>query len=259
VVQFHGFGNDIPDLRTRFFHVKQTQWSFRPALGFALNNVESDLSIGPVVRYTTTDSLANRFISQARPYGFPHFGEAGLQLKMHLATRIIPDTLKPRAIFDFSADGYPGMWGAKTAYESLAGTATAFLTIPVPKRPVLVLHGGGKKLYGNFPYFDAAFLGGSNSLRSEDRQRFAGDASAFGSAELRVPVAQFPLVLPLDVGLLGFVDAGRVYVNGESPGGWHKAKGAGFWVGLINPRNNLNVLFTDNRDRRVLTSLGFAF
>jgi hypothetical protein len=50
-----------------------------------------------------------------------------------------------------------------------------------------------------------------------------------------------------------------VYVDGDSPGGWHSSTGAGFWVGFINPGTNLNVLFTNHSDHRVLTSLGFAF
>jgi hypothetical protein len=79
----------------------------------------------------------------------------------------------------------------------------------------------------------------------------------YGSAELRVPVAQFPLVLPLDVGLLGFTDAGRVYVDGESPGGWHTARGGGFWVGVIHP-GTVTVLFTNQRRRRTVVTLGFA-
>ena len=119
--------------------------------------------------------------------------------------------------------------------------------------------GGGKKLWGSFPYFDAAFLGGTESFRAEERQRYAGDASLYGSAELRVPIAKFPFILPLDVGALGFTDAGRVYLKGQSSGGWHTAAGGGFWVGFLNPGRSVNVLFTNRKQRRVTTSFGFAF
>src|SRR2546423_15042067 len=67
VVQFHGFGNDVPDLRGRPFDVRQRQWQFRPPLGLSLNPL-SDISLGPVWRYTTTDSVGNRFISHLHPY-----------------------------------------------------------------------------------------------------------------------------------------------------------------------------------------------
>lgn len=258
VVQFRGFGNDVPDLRGRFYDVRQRQWQFYPAIGRSFSPV-TDVSLGPIVRYTTTDSLGNRFLSRLRPYGFAKFGQAGLRLNIHLDSRAYADTSKPRLVLNLVGSGYPGVWDVATPYESVDAWAAAFVTLPLPKKPVLAFRGGGKKLWGDFPYFDAAFLGGSETFRTEERQRFAGDASLYGTTELRVPIARFPLILPLDVGALGFVDAGRVYVNGASPGGWHSAAGAGLWVGYLNPGTNLNVLFTNNRDKRVTTNIGFAF
>jgi hypothetical protein len=258
VVQFHGFGNDVPDLRGRFYDVRQRQWLFNPAIGKSFSPV-SDISFGPIVRYTKTDSLTNRFLTQLRPYGYSPFGQAGLRLKMHLDSRYYPDTLRPRFVLDVDGRGYSGLWDVVSSYESADAVASAFFTLPVPKKPVVAFRAGGKKLWGDFPYFDAAFVGGSETFRTESRQRWAGDASLYGTTELRVPIAQFPLILPLDVGLLGFVDAARVYVNGDSPGGWHSAAGAGFWVGYLNPGTSVNVLFTNNRESRITSSFGFAF
>ena len=258
VVQFHGFGNDVPDLRGRLYDVRQRMWQFNPGIGRSFNPV-SDVSLGPVVRYTTTDSLANRFIAQQRPYGFARFGEAGLQLKAHLDNRSHPDTLKPRFVLDVTGDGYPGMWDVAKPYESLDAWAASFFTFNIPKKPVLALRAGGKKLWGPFPYFDAAFLGGSETFRTEEKQRYAGDATLYGTTELRVPIAKFPFILPLDVGVIGFADAGKVYLNGNSPGGWHTAAGGGFWVGFLDPGKSINVLFTNSHTNRVNTSVGFAF
>jgi hypothetical protein len=258
VVQFHGFGNDVPDLRGRFYDVRQRQWLFNPAIGKSFSPV-SDISIGPIVRYTKTDSLSNRFLTQLLPYGFSPFGQAGLRLKVHLDSRYYPDTLRPRFVLDVDGRGYPAMWDVVSTYESADAVASAFFTLPIPKKPVLAFRAGGKKLWGDFPYFDAAFLGGSETFRTESRQRYAGDASLYGTSELRVPIAKFPLIVPLDVGLLGFVDAARVYVNGDSPGGWHKVAGAGFWVGYLNPGMSLNVLFTNSSESRITSSFGFAF
>ncbi|MEO5580922.1 MAG: hypothetical protein ABIR58_09695, partial [Gemmatimonadaceae bacterium] len=160
---------------------------------------------------------------------------------------------------EFVGSAYPGFWDAATAYQEIAAVATSYLTLAILTRPVIALRAGGKKNFGEYPYFDAAFVGGTSSLRTEHRHRFAGDASLFGSTELRVPVASFPFILPLNVGALGFVDAARVYVDGESPGGWNTGTGAGFWVAVANPALNVNLLFTNSSDRRVLVNLGFAF
>ena len=114
-------------------------------------------------------------------------------------------------------------------------------------------------MWGEFPYFDAAFIGGSETIRTEERQRYAGDASVYGTSELRIPVAKFPLIVPLDVGILGFADAARVYLNGESPGGWHSVAGGGFWVGFLDPGKSVNVLFTNSPTHHITTNIGFAF
>jgi len=258
VVQFHGFGNDVPDLRGLFYNLRQKQFEMFPAVGHSINPA-SEISLGPVLRYTSTDSLANRFISQLHPTGFSSFGQLGAQLRTHLDSRYYPDTLKPRFVFDLTGAAYPGMWDVNTPYESLDAFATAFFTIPMGNKPVLAFRAGGKKLWGDFPYFDAAFLGGSETYRVEEKQHWAGDASLYGSSELRVPIAKFPLILPLDVGALAFADAGRVYFDGESPGGWHTAAGAGFWIGFRNPEPGVTVLLSNRKGRRLVTSFGFAF
>ena len=273
VVEFRGLGNDVPEIEVSFDDVRQRQWSFRPGLGVSPNS-RSDISVGPIIRYTSTDSTANRFISQQRPYGFSSFGQAGLQLKAHYDTRRdeLPDLgggtelLKLEKNYpavwgklDLAASAYPGALDVATAYQKIGGAVSAYLTAPILPRTVLALRAGGEKLFGDFPYFDAAFIGGSRSLRTEHRQRFAGDASLYGTSELRVPIANFPLILPLDVGAIGFVDVARVYVDGESPGGWHQGSGAGFWIGLVNRDFALTVVRTNNPDRRALTTIGFAF
>jgi len=258
VVQFHGFGNDVPDLRGLFYNIRQKQWQVYPAVAHSFNPA-SDISLGPIVRYTTTDSLANRFITQLHPTGFATFGQAGAQLRAHLDSRYYPDTLRPRFVLDLTGAAFPGMWDVNTPYESLDGFATAFFTMPMAKKPVLAFRVGGKKLWGDFPYFDAAFLGGSETYRVEEKQHWAGDASIYGSSELRVPIAKFPLIVPLDVGAIAFSDAGRVYFDGDSPGGWHTAAGAGFWVGFRNPEPGVTVLFSNRKGRRLVTSFGFAF
>jgi hypothetical protein len=258
VVQFRGLGNDIEDSDDEFFDVKQTAWSFYPAVGYSFAP-GSDFTIGPIVRSTSTTEDKSPYLALTEPYGFSKFAQAGVQAKMHFDSKPIPDSSVARVVLDFTGAGYPGFWDAKTAYESLEGFAATYFTMPFATRPVLALRGGGKKLYGNFPYFDAAFIGGGSSFRTEHRQRFAGDASVYGTVELRVPLVRVATLVPTRIGALAFSDAAKVFVDGESEGGWHTAAGAGFWVGAIKDEQNVNVLFTNDKNRRVMVSLGFAF
>jgi len=140
-----------------------------------------------------------------------------------------------------------------------AGTAVHY-TITVPLHPILVLRANAKKLLGKFPFHESAFIGGSGSVRTLELQRYAGDASLGGTTELRLPLGRVPLILPLDLGIYGFADAGRVFLEGASPGGWHTGAGVGLWVGILNPVTALNFELgrAEGRTRiRVKTGLDF--
>jgi hemolysin activation/secretion protein len=146
------------------------------------------------------------------------------------------------------------------AFGALSAAAAYYYTLPVPLRPVLVLRANAKKLFGDFPYHESAFVGGRGSVRVLDRERYAGDALLGGTTELQIPLGTVPLVLPFDIGVYGFADAGRVYLDGASPGGWHTSTGIGFWVGILNPSTALTVELGKHRGRsltRIKTGLNF--
>lgn len=255
MVETRGFGNTVPDSEDLFFDLKQSQWILRPAVGIALGP-KGDVSLGPIVKHVATDSALN-FISESRPLGFPRFSQAGLQLALDHDTR---DSLSSRGfVVRATSSYYPQVWDAKKPFGEVSAVVSTYLTAPVWMRPTLALRGGGKRVWGEAPYFEAAFIGGRRSLRTVKPQRFAGDASLHGTAELRVPVARFNYVLPWSIGALGFMEAGRVYNNGESPGTWHSAQGVGGWIGLLSPRTAIHVVRTNKPDRRIIVGTGFAF
>ena len=162
-------------------------------------------------------------------------------------------------IATLTSSTYPAAWDAIGAYSRVGAVAIAHLVLPVTTHPLLALRGGAEKVWGDFPYFDAAFLGGSHSLRTAPRQRFAGDAALYASAELRVPIAAFPFIMPLNIGALGFVEAGRVFVDGQSPDGWHTGVAGGLWLGVLSPGTSLTVMASNRPERRWLFGFGFDY
>lgn len=257
---YRGLGNMLTreQARDTYYEARQRQWMLQSAVALSLNS-GSDISLGPVVQYSTTDSVPNQFLSEVRPYGFGSFGQVGARLNLHvsmplgLRPAIVRDrlwTVFPRplhtVILDLDVTHYPALWDVKSPFDAVSARAGASLTLPLPTSPILVMRGGGMKLFGEFPFHDAAFIGGRNAIRAEGFQNFEGDASLFGSAELQIPLAKFLLVLPLQAGVLGLADAGRVFVNGSSPGGWHTVAGGGLWVGL--PDSPVLMTFTLTND-----------
>ena len=269
--RFGGFGNDRPQPDDRReLETREQQYRFQPSLGWAITPV-SEFTMGPVVKLTTTDSTPDRIISELRPYGFRRFGQAGFQVRfLHESTRRVvshggtADELmseEPLTGFeiDVNAAVYPAMLDATSTFGTASAVATSFVTLPLPLSPVFAVRVGGQQNFGEFPYFEAAFLGGRSSVRTLRRNEYAGDAMLYGSAELRIPIASFPFILPLNTGIFGFADAGRVYMDGESPGGWHRGMGGGFWLGVLKPSTSVSVTFTDQRDRKVLLGIGFIY
>ena len=269
--RFGGFGNDLeqPEDRTTL-EVKQKQFYFQPSLGWAFTPY-TDFTVGPVVKYTSTDSIPDRVITELQPYGFRRFGQAGFLARLlHESDRKLvkhggtADELmseEPRHVFtlDATAAVYPAVWDTRTTFGTLSAVATSKITLPWPLSPVFATRVGGQQNFGDAPYFESAFLGGRQSVRTLRRQALAGDAMLFGTAELRIPIASFPFILPLNTGVFGFADAGRVYVDGESPGGWHTGLGGGVWLGVLKSTTSLSMTFSNSRDRRILFGTGFVF
>jgi hypothetical protein len=259
VTNFHGFGNTTPDASSERYEVRQRQWLLQPSVAVSLGP-RSELSLGPVVQYSISDSTPNRFLAASRPYGFGHFGQAGLRLSLRHDLRDQPSNPRHGVVLDLTASLFPAVWDVKSSFGQITAGAAAYLTLPVPARPILALRGGMQKVFGAYPFHEAAFIGGSTTVRTLEPQRYAGDAALSGTAELRIPVARFPFILPLEVGVFGFGDAGRVYLHGDSPGGWHAAAGGGFWIGLLNPSTAISVTLAGGSDKtRVLIRTGLTF
>jgi len=269
--RFGGFGNDlVPPADLRLVDVRQKQYSFQPSIGWALGP-ETEFTVGPLVKYTVTDSAPNRFVSEDRPYGFRRFGQAGFAARfLHESTKKVVthggtaeelmEEDPPRGFkLDANAAVYPALWDPTTSFGTLSAVATGYLTLPLPLSPVFAARLGGQQNFGDFPYYEAAFLGGRKSVRTLRRNAYAGDAMLYGSAELRIPVASFPIIVPLNSGVFGFADAGRVYMDGKSPGGWHHGMGVGVWLGVLKASTSLTLTFSDQRDRKMLVGLGFVY
>ena len=97
-------------------------------------------------------------------------------------------------------------------------------------------------------------------MRGWKQQRFAGDAALYGNAEIRLFLTKFFLVLPGDFGVFGLADAGRVYVEGDSPGEWHTGVGGGIWFAFLDRANTVTIGVASSTERTaVYVRAGFAY
>jgi hypothetical protein len=247
--RWFGVGNDTERLSEAQSVVEMKRFSFEPAYVFRFGNwrqpeVDStalanraasekgqraSLSIGPVLRHTSTEGVPDGPFFEEQPLGFQSLWQAGVAARFEWkytdGLKVPRRGIRARAI----VSGYPGMLDLPGAY----GTARADLYGYVPligNGPHLALRVGGMRAIGDdVPAFDMAYAGGRSTLRGFSSRRFTGDASAYGSAELRLPLFDMMLIVPGELGAFALTDAGRVWADGESPDGWHTSYGGGLW------------------------------
>jgi hypothetical protein len=259
LVRFHGFGNETVALEAGdFFEAPQNQYLFQPAVTFGLDAV--DLSVGPVVKFTQTNPPAGGFLDRTRPYGVEDFGQAGLNATLTVDRRDHVKAARKGVFFQVGGNYFPAVWDAVDAFGDLRGEAATYLSAGGGLRPTLALRVGGRKVFGTFPFHESAFIGGPDTVRGLRRQRYAGDASAYGNGEVRLRLGDVKVLVPIDVGVFGLGDVGRVWVDGEESDRWHTGVGGGVWFSALKPANTVSFAVARSEGRvRVYFQGGFAF
>ena len=244
--RFFGFGNDaqrendMPSTTDEsFFKVDQQVASFAAAIGVS-GGSGLELTAGLIASRSNSDENAGRFFgtipsggtSSPRNtlYGAVGFVQVGGTASLVYDAPMDPDESANRLRVDLRGATFPAVLDVDEPFTKAGGGISAVLSPSVSSGVSLALRVGGEKVWGDrIPWSDAAFLGGSETIRGWADQRFAGDAAVFGSGELRLRVFNPRVVVPVETGIFGFADAGRVYLDGASPGGWHTSVGGGIW------------------------------
>ena len=248
ILHFYGFGNETPSQGSQSSHrVEQRAAGIEPMMHVPLEH-RLTLDLGVSVRRTKTVVDSGEFIASVNPFGVGTFGQVGARAGLTFDSRDIADNAKRGVFASLQAAQYLDAWSAEGAFGGLRAQAATYLTAPMRFEPVLALRAGGEKAWGNHPYFDAAVIGGGSTLRGWRQERFAGDASLYGNAELRFFLTKFFLLLPGDLGVFGLADAGRVYLSGESSDTWHTAFGGGLWVSFLGRANTFSVSLAHGRE-----------
>ena len=250
VISFHGFGNEIAAPGpNEFYRITQNAFGVQPSLVFSLGE-HTNFRVGPLVRYASTDNRPNHFLATlGNIYGSGKFGEVGGAVSLRHDSRDRSSAATRGLLLEVGGSGYPAIWDVDSTYGEVHGEAATYLSAHAPLDPTLALRAGGRKIWGHYPYFDAAFIGGASTVRLGKVNRYAGDASAYGQAELRLTVAPVEIVLPGDFGVFGLADAGRVFVNGETSDRWHTAYGGGIWLSWLDRAYTISIAVAKGEEK----------
>ena len=260
IVNFYGLGNEtLEDESSSFYKVDQGQTLVTAELSFG-DGEHTNFAIGPVFKRTVSDTtVTGNFVAETAPYGSGTVMQVGLQASLDLDGR--DDVIWPTRGYHVTAGTtyYPGTLDLADGIVEAKGELAAFLS-PSGGNPTLATRVGGKHLWGTFPYYEAAFLGGAENVRGLREQRYAGRSSLYGSAELRLSLGRFFLLFPAHFGVFGFGDLGRVFYDDLSSDLWHKSYGGGIWIAPITRATTFQISLARSEQRTALYfGLGFAF
>ncbi|MFL5454186.1 MAG: hypothetical protein ACJ78V_19885 [Myxococcales bacterium] len=244
-IRFYGIGNETSSTGAPpgFYDVHQRR--------FVANGLVEVPLLGPLraragLSLESANTRPENIIAVLRPYGGGSFTLAGVETGLALDTR--SGTLTEQRGFKLlgKVRYSPALFDNDSAFTKLRGEASTFLGGHILTDLLLDLRVAGERNWGRYPFFDAAFIGGTafvsgldpnavfggGVLRGYDLNRFAGDSSVVGNAELRITLGKATVFLPLRYGLSALGDTGRVFVAGESSSKWHYGAGGGLWLAI---------------------------
>lgn len=241
VSRFFGLGNGTTfSGDEKAYRIEQDRFAIETALVRALGP-RIDLSLGIVAKHNTTEPRTNPVLEGATFYGEGDLTQLGLST--HFRFDGTDHLGLPRRGLFITAGGtaYPALGKVSEAFGDVRAQVVTYLSTPNERSITLVLKAGGQRVFGAHPFFESAFIGGKtplslleagggSSVRGLPPQRYAGDGSLYGGADLYLPLTKsFPLV-PGQFGLVGFYDVGRVFLAGEDSQRWHHGTGGGFFL-----------------------------
>ncbi|HEX2168086.1 MAG TPA: hypothetical protein VHG09_12710, partial [Longimicrobiales bacterium] len=226
--RFFGYGNDTEHPVGVSPRVYRDQLTLRPAVYWESEGTY--FGIGPILRYGSPNYDEGSPIDLLQPLGAATFAQAGAAAELRLDRGVHIGGNANGYSLAAGATAYPSLLDVGQPFGSTHAVARAWIPLG---RPFVALRAGGEMVWGDFPVHEAAFLGGRTSLRGFESDRFAGDASVYGSTELHLPITTMELLVHGELGVFGLADAGRVFMDGESPGGWHTSFGGGTWFATM--------------------------
>jgi len=236
---FFGLGNDTdnPLVNREFHRVRQRNLVINPKVGLSTANNATSVQFGPIYQNRTVENTIGR-ISDDEVLGFDdnvfdtrnYFGVTG-----DVSLSVIDDPRLP-------SNGIDVTLGASHLHEPLQVESVTMLDLSgrfylrLLNKPFLVLANqiGYERSVGDLQFYHYASIGNNKGLRGFRNERFRGNDSFYHNIDLRLGLFYWANnILPMDVGILGGYDYGKVSLDGVSSEIIHNSQTIGLWFDLL--------------------------
>jgi Calcineurin-like phosphoesterase len=123
-----------------------------------------------------------------------------------------------------------GITKTSKTFTKISSDMTIYASLTDPAKLIGVVSFGGSRIFNKtFEYFQAVAIG-NNNLHGFRANRYLGKSTLYTSMELRYRLFNLKsYLIPGPIGLTGFYDLGRVWLDGEGSKRWHSAYGGGIY------------------------------
>jgi len=223
---------------------------------------------GPVFQYFRAEANENQNNNAFAIYDASHKAFDSARFYGGLAASILINTkndeLIPTRGIDLNVYGraLAGLTAISRPVSEIGGYVSLYTDFISKKHLILSTSFGAGKIFGNYEFEQAQYLGFKQNLRGFRFDRFAGRSRAYNNTELRWRFGD-DMNLGLfrgSLGLLAFNDVGRVWVENEPSKRWHDGYGWGIWIAPLNRMVIAGTLTYSNEEKNLpFVTIGFQF
>lgn len=261
VLNYYGYGNETMMLAADndFYRVRIKQLVISPSL--IRNYKNQELKVGIIYERLNLAKNAGKFIEG---------GSAGINPLVFKPNTFIGGSIqytiekKDNAIFTTGGFSFQNALVYKrnvTEGQKAFLNLSSSISVYVPAGPFVFAHRSGVSTnIGDYEFYHANNLGGIDNLRGFNRSRFTGKTAFYQNTEIRCSFGDLKgYVLRGKIGILGFFDDGRVWIDNEHSSKFHTDYGGGVFITPFNA-TTLNISYASSEEKGILVfTMSFLF
>lgn len=239
---FFGVGNDTRFDKTgdykRFYRARFSVYQLDAAARWHLGKTAS-VAVGPSLqiygydkednggRFITHPALIHSSDSLAVDRGKIFAGAVAQVTIDRRDNKLLPTN---GARFNMKLQYYTGLNDYSRSFLQVAPEFSVYKSLDRQAAIVLADRVGGGVSAGHPAFYQSVFLGGQDNLLGYRQYRFAGQSMLYNNFEIRIRLAQVAsYVIPGQLGLVAFYDAGKVWAEGYNSQTIHQGVGGGLY------------------------------
>ena len=261
---FYGMGNETTydqDLPQSFYYLRRQLQTITSGLIWSLGplgKLSSGIYGERITLEQIEDRYINEFIADKSMRGPNHF--AGLYLNLDFSNFNSSLKVTDGVKLGFNITAKKGLDNQKNQilinpyYHLYKGIGSNKRLIYSTK---IQYHG----IIGDYFFFQAPTIGGSDYLRGYRRERFRGRSTFAHNNNLHLKVIDrlSAKYFPAGIGLTASFDYGRVWLEDEDSKKWHSNWGLGLWISPLNAFIISGSIYKSPESTEVRVKLGWQF